>query len=265
MAVKLFNNSSKIALVVEYDGRRYYGFQWQPGLPTIQSELEQAIRKLTRERRRVMAASRTDTGVHAKGQVVSFRTGTDYPPETYMKALNYYLPEDIAVLAAERVNDDFNVRGDALSREYEYRILNRAVRSPLITGFAYLVTGELDIDRMNKACALLKGTHDFSSFAASLGQKGSMVRNVHEAVMKREGDMVLFHIVANAFLPHQVRNTVGLIVRLGQGKVTLEEFHEIMEQKTLGMAGPAAPAHGLCLIKVNYPEKVELQYENLFN
>jgi tRNA pseudouridine38-40 synthase len=251
--------------VVEYDGRRYYGFQWQPGLPTIQSELEQAIRKLTRERRRVMAASRTDTGVHAKGQVVSFRTGKEYPPETYIKALNYYLPEDIAVLAAERVNEDFNVRRDAVSREYEYRILNRAVRSPLITGFAYLVTGKLDIVRMNEACALLKGTHDFSSFAASLGQKGSMVRNVHEAVMKREGDMVLFHIAANAFLPHQVRNTVGLIVRLGQGKVTLEEFHEIMEQKTLGMAGPTAPAHGLCLIKVNYPEKVELQYENLFN
>jgi tRNA pseudouridine38-40 synthase len=265
VAVKLFNNSSKIALVVEYNGRRYYGFQWQPGLPTIQSELEQAIRKLTRERRRVMAASRTDTGAHAKGQVVSFRTGTDYPPETYIKALNYYLPEDIAVLAAERVNDDFNVRRDALSREYEYRILNRTIRSPLTTGFAYLVTGELDIDRMNEACALLKGTHDFSSFAASLGQKGSMVRNVHEAVMRREGDMVLFHIVANAFLPHQVRNTVGLIVRLGQGKVTLEEFHEIMEQKTLGIAGPTAPAHGLCLMKVNYPEKVELQYENLFN
>jgi tRNA pseudouridine38-40 synthase len=265
VAVKFFNNSSKIALVVEYDGRRYYGFQWQPGLPTIQSELEQAIRKLTRERRRVMAASRTDTGVHAKGQVVSFRTGTDYPPETYIKALNFYLPEDIAVLAAERVNDDFNVRRDALSRKYEYRILNRAVRSPLTTGFAYLVHGELDIDRMNEACVLLKGTHDFSSFAASLGQRGSMVRNVHEAVMKREGDMVLFHIVANAFLPHQVRNTVGLIIRLGQDKVTLEEFHEIMEQKTLGMAGPTAPAHGLCLMKVNYPEKVELQYENLFN
>ncbi|MEJ2738303.1 MAG: tRNA pseudouridine(38-40) synthase TruA [Dehalococcoidia bacterium] len=265
MAVKFFNNSSKIALVVEYDGRRYYGFQWQPGLPTIQSELEQAVRKLTRERKRVMSASRTDTGVHAKGQVVSFRTGTDYPPETFIRALNYYLPEDIAVLAAERVDDDFNVRRDALSREYEYRILNRAIRSPLITGFTYLVHGELDIDRMNEACELLKGTHDFSSFAASLGQKGSMVRNVHKAVMRREGDMVLFHITANAFLPHQVRNTVGLMIRLGQGKVTLEEFHEIMEQKTLGMAGPAAPAHGLCLMKVNYPEKVELQYENLFN
>ena len=263
--MKLFNNSSKIVLVVEYNGSRYYGFQWQSGLPTIQSELEQAIRKLTRERRRVMAASRTDTGVHAKRQVVSFRTGTDYPPETYVKALNHYLPEGIAVQAAERVSDDFNVRRDALSREYEYRILNRPTRSPLRTGFSYLVTGMLDIDRMNEACALLKGTHDFTSFAASLGQKGSMVRNVHKAVIKREGDMVLFHITANAFLPHQVRNTVGLMVRLGQGKVTLEEFHEIMERKTLGMAGPTAPAHGLCLMKVNYPEKVELQYENLFN
>ena len=113
-------------LVIEYDGRRYYGFQWQPGLPTIQSELEHAIRKLTRERRRVRSAGRTDTGVHAKGQVVSFRTEADYSPETYVNALNYYLPEDIAVRAAESVSDDFDVRRDALSREYEYRILNRA-------------------------------------------------------------------------------------------------------------------------------------------
>jgi tRNA pseudouridine38-40 synthase len=263
--VKLFNNSRKIVLVVEYDGRRYFGFQWQPGLPTIQSELERALRKLTRERRRVKTASRTDTGVHAKGQVVSFRTEADYPPETYINALNYYLPEDIAVRAAGRVSDDFDVRRDALSREYEYRILNRATRSPLAAGTAYLVTGSLNIDRMNEACALLQGTHDFSSFAASMGQKGSMVRTVHKAAMSREGDMVLFHIVASSFLPHQVRNTVGLMVRLGRGKVTVEVFREIIAQKTLGLAGPAAPAHGLCLIRVNYPEKVELQYENLFN
>jgi tRNA pseudouridine38-40 synthase len=263
--VKLFNNSSKIVLVVEYNGSRYYGFQWQSGLPTIQSELEQAIHKLTRERRRVMAASRTDTGVHAKRQVVSFRTGTGYPPETYVKALNHYLPEDIAVQAAERVSDDFNVRRDALSREYEYRILNRQTSSPLRTGFSYLVTGMLNIDHMNEACTLLKGTHDFTSFAASLGQKGSMVRTIHEAVFRRNGDMIVFSIVANSFLPHQVRNTIGLLVRLGLGKVSLEVFNNIMEQKTLGMAGPTAPACGLCLMKVNYPRIVELQYENLFN
>ncbi len=252
-------------LVVEYDGRRYYGFQWQPGLPTIQSELEHAIRKLTRERRRVRGSSRTDTGVHAKGQMVSFRTGTGYPTETYVRALNYYLPEDIAVRAAACVDDDFDVRHDALSREYEYRILNRATRSPLDAGTAVLITGPLDIDRMNEACELMKGTHDFSSFAASMGQKGSMVRTVHKAVMSRDGDMVLFHIIASSFLPHQVRNTIGLMIRLGQGKVTVDEFREIMEQKILGLAGPAAPAYGLCLIRVNYPEKVELQYENLFN
>ena len=252
-------------LVIEYDGRRYYGFQWQPGLPTIQSELEHAIRKLTRERRRVRSAGRTDTGVHAKGQVVSFRTEADYSPETYVNALNYYLPEDIAVRAAECVSDDFDVRRDALSREYEYRILNRATRSPLVAGTAYLVTGSLDIDRMNEACALLQGTHDFSSFAASMGQKGSMVRTIHKAVMSREGDMVLFNIVGSSFLPHQVRNTVGLMIKMGQQKATMEEFRKIMTQKKLGLAGPAAPPHGLCLLRVNYPEKVELQYENLFN
>jgi tRNA pseudouridine38-40 synthase len=133
------------------------------------------------------------------------------------------------VRAAGTVSDDFDIRHDALSREYKYRILNRATRSPLMIGTAYLVTGTLDLDRMNEACALIEGIHDFSSFAASMGQKGSTVRNIYKAVMSREEkDIVVFNIIANSFLPHQVRNTVGLMVKLGQGKTTIEEFREIM-------------------------------------
>jgi len=120
--VKLFNSFNKIVLVVEYDGRGYYGFQWQPKLPTIQAELERAIRKLTGESSRVIAASRTDTGVHAAGQVVSFRTKSTLPPQTFVRALNYYLPRDIAVKGACKVNMDFDVRRDAVNQEYEYYI-----------------------------------------------------------------------------------------------------------------------------------------------
>jgi tRNA pseudouridine38-40 synthase len=250
---------------VEYDGRRYKGFQWQAALPTIQAELELAIQKLTGEKNRIIAASRTDTGVHAKGQVVSFRTASALSPQTIIRALNYYLPVDIAVRTACRASASFNVRHDAVSREYEYRILNSSIRSPLVEGFTYLVAGKLNIRIMNKACQLLKGKHDFASFAAVLGPIKSTVRTVYEAKFARKGDIVTFHMVANSFLPHQVRNTVGLLIRLGLGKMDLEEFKQVMATKKLGLAGPAAPPYGLYLTKVNYPVDLELKYENVCN
>ena len=245
-------------MVVEYDGRNYYGFQWQANLPTIQAELERAIRRLTGESSRVIAASRTDTGVHARGQVVSFRSKSVLPPQTFVRALNYYLPRDIAVKGACKVNMDFNVRRDAVSREYDYYILNSSTRSPLFEGFAYFVPKKLNIKAMNKACKFFEGEHDFVSFATALGKLRSTVRTVYEARVAKKGDLVAYHMTANSFLPHQVRNTVGLIIRVGLGKVGLEEFHQIMEAKRLGMAGPTAPACGLCLTKVNYPGNLEL-------
>jgi len=257
--VKLFNSFNKIVLVVEYDGRRYYGFQWQANLPNIQAELERAIQKLTGESSRVMAASRTDAGVHARGQVVNFRTKSTLSPQTFVRALNYYLPKDIAAKAACRTSADFNVRRDALSREYDYCILNSSTRSPFARGFAYLVANKLNIEIMNKACQFLVGEHDCASFATSLGELKSTVRNVYEAKLTKEDGLVTFHMVANSFLPHQVRNTIGLLIRVGLGKVGLEEFHQIMEAKTLGLAGPIAPAYGLCLTKVNYPSNLGLE------
>ncbi|OGN92259.1 MAG: tRNA pseudouridine(38-40) synthase TruA [Chloroflexi bacterium RBG_13_48_17] len=245
-------------MIVEYDGRNYYGFQWQPKLPTIQSELERAIRKLTGESSRVLAASRTDTGVHALGQVVSFRTKSALSPQTFVKALNYYLPRDIAVKGACKVDMDFNVRSDAMSREYEYYILNSSTRSPLFEGFAYFVPKKLNIRAMNKACKFLEGKHDFASFATALGKLRSTVRTVYEAGVAKEDDLVTYHMTGDSFLPHQVRNTVGLLIRVGLDKVGLEEFQEIMEAKRLGLAGPTAPAYGLCLTKVNYPGNLEL-------
>jgi len=248
------NWSSKFILLIEYDGTQYYGFQWQVGLPTIQSELEQAIGRLCGQSSRVMAASRTDTGVHAKGQVVSFWTKSTLDAMTLVRGLNHYLPGDIAVKAAYRAGDDFNVRRDALSREYRYYILDSNTRSPFSRRFALFMPKMMDIRAMNEACQLIQGEHDFASFASSLDDGRSTLRNVYEAGIEKKGTLTVFRIVASSFLPHQVRSTVGLLVRLGLGKIGIADFRDIMEARSLGLAGPVSPACGLCLTRVNYPK-----------
>jgi len=246
--------SSRIVLVIEYDGTNYHGFQLQVNLPTIQEQMEKALWKLTQERIRVASASRTDAGVHAKGQVTSFRTKSHLSLESFIKGMNYYLSGDIAVNAAYRVDNTVNIRRDAISREYSYYILNRRMRSPLRRKFSYLVSHELDIDAMKEACSMFIGKYDFVSFASKLGVEiKNTVRSVYRAEISRKGDLTTFNIVANSFLPHQVRNTIGSLLRVGSGRMTIDEFRSIMEAKKIGSAGPAVPACGLCLMQVNYP------------
>jgi len=247
--------STRIVLITEYDGTGYHGSQLQANGVTIQGEIEEALQKLTGERVRVMAASRTDAGVHARGQVVSFKTKSSLPLEAFVNGLNYYLPEDIAIKGASRVDDSFNVRRSAVSREYQYNILNSLTRSPSWRGFAYLVTGRLDIEAMEQACQALIGRHDFASFVTGdeTGIK-STIRNIHKAEVERNGDLVILKMVANSFLPHQVRNTVGALIRVGLGKMTVDEFNNIIQARKPGLAGPTAPACGLCLMRINYPE-----------
>lgn len=245
--------TTRIILIVEYDGTGYHGFQAQAGLPTIQSELEAAIHRLTGENGRVITASRTDAGVHARGQVVSFRTGSGHPPETFVKALNYYLPDDIAVKSAHKAGNGFHIWHDAVSREYSYSILNSRVRSPLRRGFYHRVAGQLDIEAMNQACRALIGENDFASFVSpDEAALKSTVKRVDRAEVKREGELVTFNILANSFLMHQVRNTVGPLIKVGRGKMRVAEFHSLLEKKQPGLARPAAPACGLCLIGINY-------------
>ena len=256
--------TTRVVLIVEYDGTRYHGSQWQAGLPTIQGEIEKALGKLTGERKRVTMASRTDAGVHARGQVVSFKTASSHSRQTFINGLNYYLPGDIVVKAAHRVSESFNVRRQAVSREYHYCLLNSRTRSPLRRDFAHLVPGNLDIEAMNKACEGLIGEHDFASFASDIkaGEK-STVRQVYRAEVCRDGELVVFQMVANSFLPHQIRNTVGALIRVGWGKMTLEEFNSIVQARQTGLAGPTAPAFGLCLVKINYPVPLGETNENL--
>jgi tRNA pseudouridine38-40 synthase len=249
------NYKHKIILVVEYDGANYCGFQFQENGPTVQEEIEKALAKLTQENVRVITASRTDTGVHARGQVVGFRTNTDLGVGTYIKGLNYYLPPDIAVKESYQVNKDFNIQRDAVSREYRYVIYNRAERSPLKRGYTYQVSGKLDVEAMDRAGQKLLGRHDLASFVTCFSKSTikSTFRTVYQTRVGRKGDLVIFDIKASSFLPHQIRNTVGALIRVGLGKISINDFEMIMEAKKPGLAGPTAPAEGLYLMKVNYP------------
>jgi tRNA pseudouridine38-40 synthase len=244
----------KIALVVEYEGTRYHGFQIQDNVSTVQGELERALNRLTGERIRIASASRTDVGVHARGQVVTFGTGSGLPLPAFVRALNHYLPPDIAVSRALVVRPDFDARRDALSREYCYYLLNTSTPSPLLRRSAYFVPVPLDVAAMNQAGKALIGTHDFAPFSGSIDGGRSTVRTMYRAEAVREGHVVTFHMVANSFLPHQVRNTTGALLKVGLGKSDVESFRQIASSKLPGVAGPALPSRGLCLIKVNYPD-----------
>ncbi len=246
--------STRIILIVEYDGTDYHGSQWQANAPTVQGEIEKALKMLTGEKIRINMASRTDAGVHARGQVVGFDTGAAMPLNAFVDGMNHFLPDDIAVKEAYRVENGFDVRRQAISREYEYYILNSPTRSPLRQKYAYRVEGNLDIAAMDRACRALVGRHDFASFVASEGTARARrtVRDVYQAEVTRDGDMIHFKIIANSFLPHQVRNTVGSLIKVGQGRMTVEEFYRLVEAGEPGLAGPTAPAAGLCLTGVNY-------------
>ena len=247
----------KIALTVEYEGTRYHGFQIQARVPTIQGELERALRIVTGEEIRTSYAGRTDQGVHAQGQVVAFRTDSQLPPETLTRALNHYLPEDIAIRGASVVNDDFDPRRDALSREYCYYIWNSSTPSPLRRRSAYFVPRHLEIVMMNEACQAILGTHDFAPFASSLNGRKNTVRSVYRATVVREGDLVSCNMVANSFLPHQVRRTIGALLKVGLRKSDVSDFHDILRSKRPAIAGPTLPPHGLYLLKVNYPGELK--------
>lgn len=256
---------TKIVLIIEYDGTKYNGYQYQVNSPTIQYEIEKAIVKLTGETMRVMASSRTDSGVHAKGQVICLRTRSKLGPDKFRKGLNYYLPQDIAVKESYKVNIDFNVQSEAVSREYKYYILNSYSRSPLLRDYTYQVSGDLNITDMNQACELMIGEHDMVSFVTELSESTvkTTVRNIFSAQVYRKEELVVFNIIAKSFLPHQVRNTVGSLIRVGLERISVSDFKEIMEAKKPGLAGPTVPARGLYLEKVNYPRPLGEYYEDL--
>jgi tRNA pseudouridine38-40 synthase len=253
----------KHVLILEYDGTGYHGSQWQAGVSTIQGEVESAVEKLFGNSSRLRAASRTDAGVHAKCQVVSFWVKKEYENSTVTKGLNHYLPKDIAVKNTYKVDDSFDVRRDAVSREYQYRILRREYRSPFYERYAWYLPGKFDVTAMNEACKLLEGVHDFISFCPSNEKGKSTIRCMYETKVYELEDLIIINMKANAFLTHQVRSTVGLLTKVGSNKVGVGEFNNILKAKHVGLAKPVAPACGLCLMKVNYAKPIGDEDENI--
>jgi len=244
----------QLKLTVEYDGEAYQGWQLQPGGPTVQSVLEQALATALREPVRVRGAGRTDAGVHARGQVAAVRV-TQVPADLarLQKSLNALTPDDVAVRAIEVVGDDFDPRRHARSRAYEYRILNAPAPSPFWRRHAWHLPRVLDVDGMQAAAALLVGEHDFAAFrAADAEVVRSTVRRAFVSRVVREDEMLVYRIEATAFLKHMVRNIVGTLVEVGSGVRPANDLAAVIESRDRGRAGPTAPPHGLCLVAVRY-------------
>ena len=259
------NDRRRIALILDYDGTGYKGFQWQAHAPTIQGELERAIKSLTHESTRVRGASRTDAGAHARGQVVDFLTHAPYTTETFVDALNWHLPPDIKVRGAYQVSPDFSSRKDAVGRTYLYTLLNARWPSALLRDFSHWVSSPLDIGRMKEAASYLPGTHDFSALTSSLPPGRSAVREVARWDVWRDGELVYIEACATGFLLHQIRRTNGILVDIGLGRLPVEIMREIMDGtlKELKYC-PSLPARGLCLMSVhylNFPPEVGGNYE----
>jgi tRNA pseudouridine38-40 synthase len=245
----------RIALLLEYDGSRYGGSQIQNNAPTVQGSLEGAIKRLTGETARAAFAGRTDAGVHARGQVASFLTRKPFDESVFVDGLNYWLPDDIAVRRAREVAIDFDVRRRARRRLYRYLVQNDRAPSPLLRQRSWHVKPPLDATAMQEAAACLAGRHDFAAFAGAPETPGaSTVRTMHRFDVRRLGRLVSFEAEADAFLPHQVRRTVGALVEVGLGRQTPQGFEELLRQGAPATAGPAAPSQGLCLIRVTYPD-----------
>jgi tRNA pseudouridine38-40 synthase len=236
---------------VEYDGTDYCGFQWQTDQPTVQGELERALAVVTQEEIRITAAGRTDAGVHSLGQVIAFHTAWRHPLADLERALNALLAEDVAVRELALAEQGFHPRFSARSREYRYTVFNQPLRSPLARRFAYHWPHPLDVEAMDRAARALVGTHDFATFGQPT-QGESTVRQVMRAGWSREGSFVYFDIEANAFLQRMVRSIVGALLQVGGGKLSFQNFEEILHAAERSLAGPTAPPHGLCLMRVNY-------------
>ncbi len=246
----------RIALLLEYEGTAYAGSQLQGNAPTVQRALEAALRTLTGENVRLALAGRTDAGVHAKGQVASFLTAREYPLDAFVHGLNAHLPEDIAVVEAAEVPLAFDVRRHARRRWYRYTVLLRAGRPALLRRFAWHLRGPLDVDAMARAAALFVGEHDFASFTRPEMVRRRTVRTVHTCRLRQRGPLLLLDMEANAFLPQQVRRTVGALVEVGRGRLSPAEVEGLLRQPQPGAARWAAPPHGLCLMRVYYDREI---------
>ena len=240
-------------LLVEYDGRPYCGFQAQAELPSVQGSIERAVLGFTGETLRIIAAGRTDTGVHATGQVVHVDLEKDWPAETVRNALNAHLGrEPIAILEARLAEPEWHARFSATGRKYRYRILDRPARPALDQGRVWHVKRPLDAEAMHHAAQALVGHHDFTTFRDLNCQAKSPMKTLDVANVRREGDEVLLEFASRSFLHRQVRSMTGTLAEVGVGRWTKADVEAALEARDRKACGPVAPAEGLYLTGVTY-------------
>ncbi len=236
---------------VAYDGTDFCGFQIQVGQRTVQGELEAALARITQTPVRVVGAGRTDSGVHAQGQVIAFRVHWNRPLAALHRGWNAVLARDVAVLSLSEADAGFHPRYSATSRTYRYTIWRHPIRMPLLRRTAHWVPQPLDVAAMAQAARSLLGEHDFATFGRP-PQGTNTVRRVIRSAWTGKGDVLYFEITANAFLYRMVRSIVGTLLRVGRGALSTDEFAIRLASARRSMAGPTAPANGLCLMAVHY-------------
>lgn len=240
-----------IKLVIHYDGTCYHGWASQPGVQTVQGEIERSIERLTGQSVKVIGSSRTDAGVHALGQVANFRIDSPVPIQNFRNALNNLLPDDITIANVQEAADDFDAIGDTIEKQYDYLINTNPVR-PVLVRHQWHRPGFLDVEKMNAAAKQLIGTHDFKSFASAADQRESSVRTITQCSVEQNGDIIKISVSADGFLYNMVRNIVGTLVEIGRDRWPPEHIKEILEAKDRNTAGPIAQASGLCLMEIFY-------------
>jgi len=240
-------------LTIEYDGTLYHGWQRQKDKRTIQGEVEKALCLMLKTGITLTGSGRTDSGVHAFGQVANFHAETDLLPEAFQNGLNSLLPEDIVIKDCIQVDDAFNARYDAESKTYHYRILNQSLPCAVYRQYAWFIKRKLDFNAMRAALPHITGTHDFKAFEGAGSPRSHTTRRVMKADLVKEKDgYMVFEVKANGFLRYMVRNIAGTLVDVGLGKIDSDKFRDILLSKDRNLAGATAPPHGLFLMHVAY-------------
>ncbi|MFQ5610201.1 MAG: tRNA pseudouridine(38-40) synthase TruA [Woeseiaceae bacterium] len=246
----------RIAIGIEYDGTAYNGWQRQRTGDGVQERVEDAIATVADEAVEVTCAGRTDAGVHATGQVAHFDTSAGRSERGWLLGANSNLPDDVNVSWVQPVGNDFHARFSATSRRYQYRILNRLVRSAMDRNRTWWIHEALDETRMNEAAQALVGEHDFSAFRAAGCRASTPTRKITSICVTRDGDGLTLDVSANAFLQHMVRNITGSLVSIGRGEQDVAWMKAVLDSRDRSLGGVAAPPHGLTLVQVTYPHNV---------
>ncbi|MCY9020485.1 tRNA pseudouridine(38-40) synthase TruA [Priestia megaterium] len=242
----------RLKCIVAYDGTHFSGYQVQPNKRTVQLEIEAVLEKMHNKKVPIYASGRTDTNVHAQGQVIHFDTNLNIPCDKWKKALNSMLPDDIVMKNVCEVDAHFHARYDVTSKEYRYHILRGEDRNPFTRSYAYHYPYPLDYSKMKKAITYLLGTHDFTSFCSARTEVEDKIRTIYKIYMYEENSQLVFRFVGSGFLYNMVRILVGTLLEVGQGRIEPDAIKDILESKSRPRAGKTAPSQGLYLWRVFY-------------